>query len=151
MSGVADIARSEGEDPSNPESALSCIQVFALGGRAWPADASEGGYFAVRGILAKSIAEATRFIAERAVIEEGAPVLVQLIALIASRFGIVVTQKIAAQALPVVGALGGEAVNYVFVKHFQEIARGHFTVRRLERVYGRDAVRSQYERLAQAN
>jgi hypothetical protein len=30
---------------------------------------------------------------------------------IAARFGLVVTQKVAAQALPVVGALGGAAVN----------------------------------------
>ena len=30
---IADIARSEGEDLSDPESALSCVQVFALGGR----------------------------------------------------------------------------------------------------------------------
>src|SRR5258706_6665454 len=30
---IADIARSEGEDLSNPETALSCVQVFALGGR----------------------------------------------------------------------------------------------------------------------
>jgi hypothetical protein len=28
------------------------------------------------------------------------------------------------------------------------VARGHFTVRRLERVYGKEAVRAQYERLA---
>jgi hypothetical protein len=38
---IAEIARNEGEDPSDPESALSCIQVFALGGRAGSADASE--------------------------------------------------------------------------------------------------------------
>ena len=33
------------------------------------------------------------------------------------------TQKVAAQALPVVGALGGAAVNYAFIEHFQEVAR----------------------------
>jgi hypothetical protein len=32
---IADIARSDGEDLSDPESALSCVQVFALGGRAF--------------------------------------------------------------------------------------------------------------------
>jgi hypothetical protein len=30
---IADIARSAGEDLSDPEAALSCVQVFALGGR----------------------------------------------------------------------------------------------------------------------
>ena len=46
-------------------------------------------------------------------------------------------------------ALGGAAVNYAFIEHFQEVARGHFTVRRLERVYGKNVVRTEYERLAQ--
>ena len=89
-------------------------------------------------MLAKSVTEAARFVAERGVIKEGGPVLVRFITQVASRFGVVVTQKVAAQALPVVGALGGAAVNYAFIEHFQEVARGHFTVRRLERVYGKN-------------
>jgi hypothetical protein len=40
-------------------------------------------------------------------------------------------------------------VNYAFIEHFQEVARGHFTVRRLERVYGKSLVRTEYEHLAQ--
>ena len=48
---IADIARSEGEDLSDPETALSCVEVFALGGRVGSADVSESGYFAVRGVL----------------------------------------------------------------------------------------------------
>jgi len=149
---IADIARSEGEDLSDPASALSCVQVFALGGRAGSAaDASDSGYFAMRGMLAKSVTEAARFVAERGVIKEGGPVLVRFITQVASRFGVVVTQKVAAQALPVVGALGGAAVNYAFIEHFQEIAQGHFTVRRLERVYGKSVVRAEYERIAEGH
>ena len=146
---IAEIARSEGEDLSDPEAALSCVQVFALGGRPGSADASESGYFAVRGMLAKSVTQAARFIVERGVIEEGGPILVRFITQVASRFGVVVTQKLAAQAIPLVGALGGAAVNYAFIEHFQEVARGHFTVRRLERAYGKEAVQKAYERFAQ--
>jgi hypothetical protein len=145
---IADIARSEGEDLSDPEAVLACVQVFALGGRAGSVDASESGYFAARGMLAKSVTEAARFIAERGIVEEGSPVLVRFLAKIASRFGVAVTQKVAAQALPVVGALGGASVNYVFVEHFQQVARGHFIVRRLERAYGKALVRTEYERIA---
>jgi hypothetical protein len=145
---IADIARGEGEDLSDPEAALACVQVFALGGRAGSVDASESGYFAARGMLAKSVTEAARFIAERGLVEEGSPVLVRFIAKVASRFGVAVTQKVAAQALPVVGALGGASVNYIFVEHFQQVARGHFIVRRLERVYGKAVVRAEYERIA---
>jgi len=146
---IAEIARSEGEDLSDPEAALSCVQVFALGGRPGSADAAESGYFAVRGMLAKSVTQAARFVVERGVVEEGGPILVRFITQVASRFGLVVTQKLAAQAIPLVGALGGAAVNYAFIQHFQEVARGHFTVRRLERAYGKEAVRKAYERFAQ--
>lgn len=144
---IAEIARSEGEDLADPETALACIEVFALGGRAAGDDAADSGYFAVRGVLAKSVSEAARFIAERGIVSEGAPLLAAFIAQVASRFGVVVTQKLAAQILPVVGALGGAAVNYAFIDHFQDVARAHFTVRRLERRYGKDAVHTEYERL----
>ncbi len=143
---IGEVARSEGEDLADPETALACLQVFALGGRD-EADATESGYFAVRGMLAKSVADAARFIAERGVLAEGAPVLVRFMAQVASRFGVVVTQKLAAQAVPVIGALGGAAVNYAFIEHFQQVARAHFAVRRLERRYGKATVRAAYERV----
>jgi hypothetical protein len=143
---IAEIAQSEGENLSDPEAALSCVQVFALGGRAGTGEL-EGGYFAVRGMLAKSVTEAARYIAQRGILEEGAPVLVRFLSQVASRFGVVVTQKLGAQAVPVIGALGGAAVNYAFIEHFQDVARGHFIVRRLERSYGKDLVRTEYERL----
>jgi hypothetical protein len=144
---IADVARSEGEDLGDPETALACVQVFALGGRPAATGAAESSYFAVRGLLAKSITQAARFVAERGIVEEGAPALVRFLAQVASRFGVVVSQKLAAQALPVIGAFGGAAVNYAFIDHFQDLARGHFTVRRLERAYGKDIVRAEYERM----
>jgi hypothetical protein len=145
---ILDIARSEGENLRDPEAALSCIEVFGLGGRSEADDTADTGYFVVRSILARSVSEAARFVAERGVIEEGAPVLVRLISQISTRFGTVITQKAAAQAIPVIGALGGAAVNYAFVEHFQTVACGHFTVRRLERMYGEDIVRANYEWLS---
>ena len=75
--------------------------------------------------------EAARYVTERSLIEESAPALVRFLAQIAARFGLVVSQKVAAQAVPVLGALGGAAANAAFMDHFQSIARAHFTVRRL--------------------
>jgi len=144
---ILDIARSEGENLTDPEATLSCVEVLGLGGRTETDDAAKGDYFVIRGILAKSVTEAARFIAERGIVEEGSPVLVRLITQVASRFGLVVTQKAAAQTIPVIGALGGAAVNYAFIDHFQSVARGHFTVRRLERKYGKDIVFAAYERI----
>jgi hypothetical protein len=144
---IADIAKSEGEDLRDPETALACLEVFALGGASPGDDAAESAYFAVRTFLSRSTAEAARYIAERSIVEEGAPHLVRFLAQVAARFGVVVSQKFAAQAVPVIGAFGGAVVNYAFIDHFQTVARGHFAVRRLERLYGKDAVRTEYDRL----
>ena len=143
---IAQIAREEGEDLSKPENALACVQVFALGGRAGAETAlTESGYFAVRAALAKTMAEAARYAGNRALLDEAAPALIRFSTQIAARFGLVVSQKVAAQAVPILGAVGGAAVNTAFMNHFQATARAHFTVRRLERVYGQAAVRAAYE------
>jgi hypothetical protein len=148
---IAAIAQAEGEDLSTPEAAFACLQVFALGtGR--PNERLheqflESGYFAVRSVLASSVTEAARFVVERGLAEESAPVILRLVSQIATRFGVVVSQKMAAQAIPLIGAAGGGAVNYAFIDHFQTIARGHFAVRRLERLYGAATVRAEYDRL----
>ena len=144
---IADIARSEGESLAAPEGKLACLEVFALGGRRPTDDATESAYFAVRGVLAKAISEAAQFMTEKGLVEEGAPALVRLVAQIASRFGAVVSEKVAAEAVPIVGAAGGAAINLLFINHFQDVARGHFIVRRLERAYGAQLVRVEYDRL----
>jgi len=144
---IAAIAQAEGEDLAAPETAFACLQVFALGTGRQDEQFLEGGYFAVRSILAKSVSEAARFVVERGLAEESAPVIVRLVSQIPTRFGVVVSQKIAAQAVPLIGAAGGGGVNYAFIDHFQTIAQGHFAVRRLERLYGADLVRAEYDRL----
>jgi hypothetical protein len=70
---------------------------------------------------------------------------VKLVTKIAARFGIPVTQKLLAQAVPIVGAAAGATINVVFMQHFQDAARGHFTVLRLEETYGPEAVKRAYE------
>jgi hypothetical protein len=142
---IADIARAEGEDINDPETALACLQVFAMGGRSPEDDALESSYFAIRAVLAQTVAEAAKYMLHKGAIDANAPVLVRLISLIAARFGLVVSQKMAAQLVPVIGAMGGAAVNYAFVDHFQNVAKGHFTVRRLERAYGADKIKAEYE------
>jgi hypothetical protein len=67
---------------------------------------------------------------------------------IAARFGGPVALKLSAQAVPVVGAAAGAAVNIAFLEHFRSIAEGHFTVRRLERLHGAVAVKAAYQDLA---
>lgn len=152
---IADIAQGEGEDLSDPGVGLACLEVFALGGGAAGAanglergGALETGYFALRAALAKSVSEAARHLLNRGLTDQASPLLVRFIAQISSRFSIVVSQKLAAQSVPLIGAASGAAINYAFVDHFQTLARGHFTVRRLERTYGAVVVRAEFNRLA---
>jgi hypothetical protein len=142
---IADIARSEGEKIEDPEVKLACLQVFALGGRSSNKGASETSYFTVRATLARAVTEAAQHMARKRLAQEGAPAMVRFISKIASRFSITVSEKMAAQAIPVIGAAGGAIVNTLFLDHFQEMARGHFIVRRLERKYGKEIVEKAYQ------
>ena len=144
---IADIARANGESLDSVPTRLACIEVFALGGTSRLDDAAEIGYFAVRSSLARAVSEAAEYLASQAFAEESAPALVRLIALIATRFQIQVSEKAAAQMVPIIGAAGGAVINLLFIDHFQDMSRGHFTVRRLERQYGSEAVRRAYERI----
>ena len=140
---IADIARSEGESPSRPDTRMACLEVLALGGATRRDDGAESGYFATRAALAQQISAAARHLAGGAA-AAGAPALVRAINGIASRFSVPVSQKAIAQAAPLIGAASGAALNLVFIDHFQRVARGHFIVRRLERIHGPAAIREAY-------
>jgi len=144
---IADIAKSEGENIQHIETKLACLTVFALGGRTEKDDAAESGYFAARAAMSSAVTEASKFLAEKGFNKIGAPALVRLVSLISSRFGIVVSEKAAMQAIPILGAATGALINTLFIEHFQNMARGHFTVRRLEKIHGAEPVRLAYEAL----
>lgn len=144
---IAAIARAEGESIKDPETKLACLEVFALGGKSKYDNATESGYFVVRAALAKSVAEAAEFIATRTLTEEGSPALIRFIVKIAERFSIQVTEKVAAQTIPAIGAAGGIIVNTIFIDHFQDMAKGHFTIRRLEKLYGKENIKMAYEEM----
>lgn len=128
MRRIARIAHEEGEDLSQDGARRACLEVFALrsgvpGDNAGEPDA---GYFPTRLLL------------------QGGP-LVRLLAEVAGRYGMQLGQKLAAQAVPVAGAVCGAAINTAFMAEYEGLARAHFTVRRLERVYGAAAVRTASE------
>ncbi len=146
---IADHARAQGEDLSLPEARLECLTVFAYGSRRSDEDPSQAHYYAVRSVLARLVADASQYVGERgiatALADHAAPSLARLVARVAERFSITVTDKVATQLVPLLGAMGGAAVNALFLEHYQSTASGHFTVRRLERKYGEDAVRAAYD------
>lgn len=141
---IADIARHHGEDLSTLEARLACVEVFALGaprsGRR-----ADFGYYASRALLGRLTMEATQLFVERGAANLSAPVVGSLVTEVATRFGVVVSERSAASALPVLGAVGGATVNVLFMSHFQRVAQGHFAIRRLEREYGASVVRRLYD------
>lgn len=145
---IADIARSEGEDLDDIATRLACLEVFALGGRSRADDAADAGYYGLRLALERPVAAASAHIARNGLANQaGAPMLADFIMTVSSRFGIAVSEKAAAEIIPIVGAVGGALVNGVFIQHFQDVAHSHFSIRRLERKYGRSLVQAEYGKL----
>ncbi|WP_101926791.1 MULTISPECIES: EcsC family protein [Luteimonas] len=163
MRAVVDIARSENFDLDDFETKRACIEVFSMGGGSSTDDAAETGYYMTRsflnsftGAVGKSLADiavksgkkaGTRALSKAAE-KQASTMLAKLIEKVAARFGIVISQKFAAQAVPIIGAVSGAAINTLFTDFYQDMARGHFTVLRLEEKYGKDVVQAQYEKIA---
>lgn len=114
---IQEVAAAHGEDLRDPETRLECLAVFGQGGPLPSDDEIEAGFFAARLGL-------TRFAA--------GPVLRR----VAPRFGLVVGEKLAAQATPAFGAVAGAVFNHAFTAYYQEMAEVRFGLRGLERLHG---------------
>lgn len=147
MRSIMDIARSEGEDLNELDTQLACLQVFALGGKTKHDDSLDTGYYATRVAMSSTVKGATK-VSSKAIASvlkgTGNPIL-RMVAIVASRFSVQVSEKFVAQAIPIIGALGGASINLAFIQHFQNMAHAHFSIRRLERKYGESLVRENYE------
>ncbi|MHB9841068.1 EcsC family protein [Paraburkholderia terrae] len=142
---ICDIARSEGEDLTSVDTQLQCLTVLGMGGTSKADDDADYGYFIMRGALAQAVSKASSEIATKGFTTHGSAALLRLLNTIAARFSVQVSEQIAAKSIPAIGAVLGAMVNTVFIDHFQQVAHGHFTVRRLERQYGTDAVQTAYQ------
>jgi hypothetical protein len=118
---IAEVARDLGEDLSAEDTKRACLEVLAFGGPSSVDDSTETGYWATRvgmshatvGVLIKSAA---------------------------GRFGVVLSEKFLTQAVPVVGAVSGGALNWAFTDYYQKMARVHFTLRALDKRTGQPAL-----------
>ncbi|MEO6348471.1 MAG: EcsC family protein [Aquaticitalea sp.] len=154
MRTIMDIARSEGEDIYSLEGQLACLEVFALGGTSKDDDNLETSYYTTRTALNSGLQKVTAsgmktaldgLVASASSI--GSKSITGFISKIAARFSILLSEKFVAQIVPVVGAATGGALNYIFVEHFQKMATAHFTIRRLDRMYGEVFVKKIYDGL----
>ncbi|MCC8404197.1 EcsC family protein [Paraburkholderia sp. MMS20-SJTN17] len=144
---ICDIARSEGENLNSVETQLQCLSVLGMGGTSSEDDSADLGYFFMRGALAQAVSKASSEVASKGFTAHGSAALLRLLNAIAARFSVQVSEQIAAKSIPAIGAVLGAMVNTVFIDHFQQVAHGHFTVRRLERQYGQQTIEAVYRTL----
>lgn len=151
MRAIADTAKRFGEDVSRPEVQLECMSIFALGSKSPADDAMESAYYTARIGLGALVKDAAAFVAGKSgkdlaelLAKRSAPIVSSLLVRIAQRFKIVVSEKLIAQAVPVVGAVGGATLNTLFTEHYNKVAMYHFGLKNLERKYGVEVVRSEY-------
>ena len=118
---VHHVAVQYGEDPDAETTRMECLAVFGTGG---PGGADDG--------------VDTAFIGARLSLSGAA--VNGLISKVAPRFAAVLSQKLASQAVPLLGAAAGAGTNYAFVDYYVAMAHVHFGLRKLARTYGDAAV-----------
>jgi len=156
MRNISSIANSYGFGISDPTMPLECLYVFTLGSKSEHDDEMDSAYYTSRLALEKVIKASAEFIAVNSAkvvlenIEKGtAPALINFIARIASYFEIVVTEKLVAEAIPVVGAIGGASINVAFCDYFGQAAKYHFGILKLESIYGKEFISEIYNEFQQ--
>ena len=109
---IEGVAVEHGFDPSAESVRFDCVQVFAAAGPLEYDDGSDLAFLSARVALTGSAMQA-------------------IIARVAPRLAVVMGQKLAAQAVPVLGAVAGAATNYAYTSYYTDVAHVHFGLRRL--------------------
>ena len=118
-------ARAAGYDPDDPAVRLTCLEVFAAGS---PLKSDDGVN--------------TAFLSARLTLAGGT--LQKALAVVVPRLAAVFGQKLAAQAVPVLGAVTGAALNAAFLSYYRELARIRFRLMRLAEVHGAEVVLREF-------
>lgn len=109
---IQGVAAEQGFDPSAENVQFDCVRVFAAAGPLAMDDGADLGFISLRLTLSGGAMH-------------------RLIATVAPRLATVLGQKLAAQTVPLLGAVAGATTNYVYTSYYQQIAHVHFGLRRL--------------------
>jgi EcsC family protein len=109
---IQGVALDLGFDPDADSVKFDCIRVFAAAGPLEQDDGADLGFVSLRLSLSGGAMQ-------------------KLIATVAPKLSIALGQKLAAQAVPVLGAATGAGVNYVYLGYYQRVAGVHFGLRKL--------------------
>lgn len=151
---IAAIAREFGMDLSDPRVQLECLYVLSMGAPFKSEDdtLTSSAYWASRASFATLSRDAIQHMGAKGAISNSvkdsekwaAPVLMKLVSTISRRFELVVNEKLMAEAVPLLGAVGGGMINATFTRYFSSVARFHFGLRALENRHGRSAIENYY-------
>lgn len=130
LHGIQSVAVEHGFDPKERGVQFDCVQVFAAAGPLEHDDDADLSYLTTRMLVT-------------------GPALQALIGRVAPRLAAVLGQKLAAQTVPVLGAVAGAATNYAYANYYREMAKVHFGLRRLSIDADRD-INTLVENLRQA-
>ncbi|MEN8933542.1 EcsC family protein [Planktotalea arctica] len=114
---IQGIAGEYGFDTADPLIEAECLQVFAAAGPLADDDGADMGFLSARVTLT-------------------GPAVSSMIARIAPRLSAAMGQKLAAQAVPIIGAVAGAATNYAYTSYYQEMAHVHFGLMRAGERHG---------------
>lgn len=154
MRAVADIARSEGFDITDMETKRMCLEVFSFGGPTKSDDGTDTGYYftriAINEVLKSFNKEFGKTVLKEAMLKGLSPAqigvfMAKLVEIVTQKFGIAITGKVATQIIPAVGAITGATINTLFIDYYQDIALGHFIIKRLENKYGFDSIQNEFK------
>lgn len=109
---IQGVAVEHGFDPAAENVQFDCVQVFASAGPLENDDGADLGFLSARMTLSGAA-------------------LQSIIAKVAPRLSVVLGQKLAAQTVPVLGAVAGAATNYAYTSYYQDMAHVHFGLRKL--------------------
>ena len=109
---IEGVAVEHGFDPELESVRFDCVQVFSAAGPLADDDGSDLAFLTARLALSGK--------AVQAIIHKVAP-----------RLAVVLGQKLAAQAVPVLGAVAGAATNYAYTSYYHDMAHVHFGLRKL--------------------
>ena len=153
MRNIVSIGNKFSDKEYDPALPLESLYVFSLGSsRSEHDDNLDTAYYTSRFAMAEAMRQGTEFLAKHSAaavleaLEKGsAPVVIKFIARIAGYFQITMSEKVLAESIPVVGALGGAAINIAFTDYFGQAAKYHFGMLYLEKKYGIQAMKKFYE------
>lgn len=78
------------------------------------------------------------------------PAVQKLLSTLAPGLAAVLTRKLAAQAVPVLGAVTGAALNAAFLRHYRDLAHVRFGVLRLAERHGAERILADFARATEA-